>query len=119
MLVIFLAALLALFIGWRRARARSAYRRAGLRLLVEARTAREVDVVLKRVALAAFPRSRVASLYGGDWAAFLDGTCPRTRFADLDPSDADGAAPAALRDLAGIWIRHHRVAAESLREGGV
>ena len=109
-LIIVLAVLLALTLWWRRARARNAYRRAGLGLLKTARTVRDVNIILKRVALAAFPRPRVASLYGDDWVAFLDGTCRRARFASLDAADSGAEASSKLRSSAGIWIRHHRSA---------
>lgn len=98
----------AVVLAWRRARARTAYRRAGLALLEDARNHREVDVILKRVALAAFPRPTVAPLYGDDWAAFLDGCCSRTRFADLASVNGDGEISHELRSLARTWIRHHR-----------
>ena len=57
-----------LLIVWRlyKARKRNAYRRAGLQLLSGTETVHDVSVLLKRVALAAFPREQVASLYGDD-----------------------------------------------------
>lgn len=107
-LIVVLCALVALFLWWHRARARSAYRRAGLALLDGAGTARDVDVILKRVALAAFPRPRVAPLYGDDWVTFLDSTCSRARFAPIAAAEPGAAATPELRRLAGTWIRHHR-----------
>jgi hypothetical protein len=107
-LVVVVAAALALVLWWRAVRARSAYRRAGLDLLAEARTARDVNVALKRVALAVFPRARVASLYGADWAAFLASTCSRASFETIAASDPFDEASRELRDLAGTWIRQHR-----------
>ena len=62
LLVIALAAAVALLLLWRRSRSRNAYRRAGLALLASARTTRGLNVVLKRVALAAWPRREVAPL---------------------------------------------------------
>ena len=56
-----------------------------------------MNVILKRVALAAFPRPMVASLYGDDWAAFLDGTCRRARFSSLGEIDDDAEVSAKLR----------------------
>jgi hypothetical protein len=94
---------------WRVARNRNAYRKAGLSLLGEAEKAHDVSVVLKRVALAAFPRDQVASLYGDDWAAFLHGTCPRSSFSALIAAGADAPPNQELVDLASTWIRHHRV----------
>jgi len=108
LLVIVLAVVLALFLWWWRASQKNAYRRAGLALLEGARTSREINIVLKRVALAAWPRAEVAPLYGADWAEFLDGSCPRTRFSSLGMID-DGAEPSKdAQRLAQTWIRHHR-----------
>ena len=92
----------------RRRWADNAYRRAGLALLSNARTNREANIVLKRVALAVFPRSEAAPLYGDDWAAFLDGTCRKTRFAGLGSIEDEAELSRDLRSLARTWIRHHR-----------
>ncbi len=54
---------------WRR----NAYRREALRAL-ETADGRDISRVLKRAALAAFPREQVASLNGAAWLAFLDRT---------------------------------------------
>jgi hypothetical protein len=54
---------------WRR----NAYRRAALRAL-ETADASDISAILKRAALAAFPREQVASLSGTAWLAFLDRT---------------------------------------------
>jgi hypothetical protein len=108
LLVIALAVAIALFLLWRRTRARNAYRRAGIALLEDARTTRDVNVILKRVALAAWPRPEVAPLYGDDWAAFLDGNCARSRFSSLAPVDDATEPPRELTRSARIWIRHHR-----------
>ena len=108
-LVIVVAVSVAAILWWRRVRARSAYRRAGLSLLGEVRSAREVNVVLKRVALAAFPRPVVASLYGDEWKAFLGATCRRIDFATIRPAETADEVSPELRDLARTWIRHHRV----------
>jgi hypothetical protein len=102
---------IALFIGWRlhESRKRNAYRKAGLALMDNVRTSYDVSVVLKRVALAAFPREQVASLYGDDWVAFLHKTCPRSYFSVMVASDAGTPPDAELVELAGTWIRHHQV----------
>ena len=102
-----LALVVASLLVWRRHRAANAYRRAGLVLLEDARTARDVNIVLKRVALAVFPRTEVAPLFGEDWAVFLDASCRRTSFAEFGRID-DGEAGRELHRLAGTWIRHHR-----------
>ncbi len=103
--------LMALLVGWRlhATRKGNAYRRAGLLLLGDAKTAHDVSVVMKRVALAVFPRERVASLYGDDWAVFLHRTCPRSYFSEIVTTDACTESDQELIELAGIWIRHHRV----------
>ena len=108
LLIVVLAVVLALFLLWRRARAKNAYRRAGLTLLHDARTVREVNVILKRVALAAFPRHRVASLYGEEWAAFLDETCRGSHFSSLGGFDPVAEAPPELQSSARTWIRRHQ-----------
>ena len=75
--------------------------------------AAEVSALLKRVALARFPRGEVAPLTGPAWLAFLDrhggagrftagpgrvlAEGPYARALDLDPQ--------ALLDLAGDWVR--------------
>lgn len=106
--VVLLAVLLA---GWwlRSARRRHAHRRAGLLLLNEARTAYDVSVVMKRVALSVFPREQVASLYGDDWATFLHTSCPNQDFLQLVAAEASAEADRELVELAATWIRHHRV----------
>jgi hypothetical protein len=115
-------------------RRRNEYRRAGLRELPEIAkrlsgsdtrvvALRELAVLLKRVALAAWPREQVASLSGERWLAFLDSTCRGTDFtsgagrllesssgasdAEVDPvawADIDRLVRSARR-----WIGHHRV----------
>ncbi|HEY4165555.1 MAG TPA: DUF4381 domain-containing protein [Reyranella sp.] len=52
---------------------RNAYRREALRALDSADD-RDISAILKRAALAAFPREQVASLNGAAWLAFLDRT---------------------------------------------
>ncbi|MEA3409108.1 MAG: DUF4381 domain-containing protein [Candidatus Eisenbacteria bacterium] len=115
-------------------RRRNAYRRAGLRELpeIEKRLSgsgtgvtalRELAVLLKRVALAAWPREHVASLSGERWLAFLDSTCPGANFTsgsgrllESSSSASDGAMSSVARaDIDGLvraarrWIGHHRV----------
>jgi hypothetical protein len=97
---------------------RNRYRRAGLVLLAEARTCRDVSVVLKRVALAAFPREQVASLYGGAWVDFLNQTCPRSEFQPHCFSDPDQPPPAGIRESARRWISGHRIIAATAESRG-
>ena len=100
-----------IFVTWRMHtfRRRNAYRKAGLLLLSGAATVHDVSVILKRVALAVFPREQVASLYGDDWAAFMHKTCPRQDFEELVKSEASAHSDERLLALASTWIRHHRV----------
>ncbi|WP_336487027.1 DUF4381 domain-containing protein [Methylobacterium nigriterrae] len=114
--------------SWRRYRA-DAYRREACRQLdaIERRVdaglcagaASELAVVLKRTALAAFPRAAVASLTGPAWLRFLDRTGCTTAFTDGAARGigqwafaGDRAAPAAnlkaaLRETR-AWVRAHR-----------
>jgi hypothetical protein len=77
-------------------------------------SAQEIAALLKRTALAAYPRETVASLYGADWAAFLcttAGNDPEIAAAAAGlaggayRADADGRA---LVNPARRWIRLHR-----------
>lgn len=121
-------------IRWRE----NAYRRAGLeeleRIARESERVperlREVPVLLKRMALAAAGRPRVAGLSGPAWLRFLsetsaDGTFPAKAGDDLESIAYDPAAPGKLsrpdrnRLLAAAeeWIRHHRAEATSPSSG--
>lgn len=120
-------ALVALWRAFRRWRS-NAYRREALRALgeIEARlragepaaiAAVEISVLLKRAALAAFPRETSADLTGDRWAAFLDRTggardftegpgsvlWPLAYGAARDSADLTGALKAARR-----WLDRHR-----------
>lgn len=107
-------------VRWLVHRRRNRYRRdalAELEAIVAsdaAPSAAAIAALVKRTALAAYPRARVASLYGDDWAAFL------RRSANDDPLVGAGVelmARAAYRvdvdgrelvDAARQWIRLHR-----------
>jgi hypothetical protein len=95
---------------------RNAYRRAGLVLLLEVRTVYQLSVVLKRVALAAYPRELVASLHGGEWLAFLEKTCPGISLNQLLESEPESEADTELKESAGDWIRKHQADGFSLSE---
>jgi Domain of unknown function (DUF4381) len=105
---------LLLWLAWWGLRAwrRDAYRREALRALSAASAPAEVAAILKRTALAAWPRAEVAALSGAARAAFLRRTAPRAgvdedvarRLADL--AYAPGAP--VPRDAARAWVRHHR-----------
>ena len=111
LLLLILASIAAILIYQRRqAKKRDAYRRAGLALLDGVSTVHDVSVVLKRVALAAYPREQVASLYGEDWSSFLRQTCHRHDYSLVLRAKPDDPASREVIQLAGDWIRHHRVA---------
>ena len=110
--------------GWRQHQhtRRNRYRRAALDKLtqLESRAAddagigREIGELLKRTAIAAYPRSEVAKLSGAEWAAFLRRT---TNPDTLIDGAADRLARAPYRedpavhellDPARRWIKAHR-----------
>jgi hypothetical protein len=114
--------------AWRRWKA-DAYRRAALKELQSLRdgldatpsptaTIGRVSELLKRTALVAFPRARVAALSGEGWTSFLNETSTGAPFdgragrslRDLEyapATDGDNAVDALL-DAAARWIRGHR-----------
>jgi len=122
---IVLAVLLAFIVAWLIWRAllrwrKNAYRRAAL---AELETAGDdpaaIAVILRRTALAAWPRQDVASLHGADWLHFLDTTSSGAGFID-GPGSALVGAPyrsataAPVPDLGALavrWVRCHRVEA--------
>ena len=91
----------------------NAYRREALRVLDMA-APDEISVVLKRAALAVWPREQVASLSGPAWLAFLDRTGRTTAFTsgpgkEMETLAFGGAADAdAVRTAARDWLRRHR-----------
>lgn len=98
-----------------RTRRRNAYRRAALKQIA---TAGDDPVALaeivRRTALAGFPRTDVAGTYGEDWLAFLDRSYGGTGFRD-GPGRALAVTPYAggtdapgLATLAAEWVRRHR-----------
>lgn len=105
---------------WRRSR----YRREALRELERLAASRTnlpaVAELVKRVALAAYPRERVASLTGGPWLAFLDATGGKELFTrgpgrllevgtfERTPQLPTDAEYEELLAAVRHWIRHHR-----------
>jgi len=94
----------------------NAYRRAALRAITAAGDdPAALAAVLRRAALAGYPRAEVAGLYGEDWLAFLDQTYGGTGFRE-GPGRLLAVAPYAsatkapdLTSLAAEWVRrHHR-----------
>lgn len=100
----------------------TAYRRAALAELDAAGDdPAEIASILRRTALAGYPRTDVVALSGTDWLAFLDRTLPGTGFTN-GPGRIVATAPykAAepepdLAALARQWVRHHRPLAQAAR----
>ena len=111
-----LLVLLALYLVWRAYRhyRANAYRRAALKALESAGDdPAHIAEVLRRTALAIYPRAQVAGLTGADWLAFLNRQYPRSAFSGevgatlLRGAYRDCAPSAALTHAATDWIRHH------------
>lgn len=94
---------------WHILRMRNAYREAGLEMLDQARTVHDVSLVLKRVALAAWPRDEVASLYDSEWTDFLNSSCAQCQFEPHGWCKPDEKADPELLRTASDWIRQHRI----------
>jgi len=108
------------FRRWQRVRRANAYRRAALSELAGAQTVAEIATLLRRTALAAYPRARVAGLAGADWLAFLAQSGGRSFSGAagdelLSAPYRSGAAPASddLKAAVRGWITQHRA------DGGV
>jgi uncharacterized protein DUF4381 len=116
--VLGLIALVLMFWGvrtmWARHRAR-AYRYAALAELAQTGDdAAHIAALLRRVALAGYPRRDVAGLTGAGWLTFLDQTYGGDGFSGpigqalLLAPYRQSAPDAALADLARDWITTHR-----------
>jgi len=96
------------------------YRREALRELVVL-TPDQFSSLLKRTALATWPREKVASLSGDSWLSFLSETggnslfqhAPGNRIEEvaLRPTTISSEDEEQLRKLTAEWIRRHRVQA--------
>ena len=94
------------------------YRREALREL-SSTPPDQLSALLKRVALAAWPREKVAALNGENWLQFLGDTSKDLDFHQapgnlieetaLHPASLSAQQTAALREIAANWIRRHRV----------
>lgn len=98
-------------------RRKNRYRKAGLLLLDDVETVYELSVLLKRVALAVFPREQVASLHGQEWQQFLNDTCSSCSFSNsILSNNNNSTVDLELIDCARIWIKKHSVPNKKLRE---
>lgn len=85
-----------------------------IRDLPEAQQATQVAVLLKRTALATWPREQVAGLHGSEWAAFLRESTGNDAEVSAAADDLAGAAyqgiddPARLLPPARRWIEVHQ-----------
>ncbi len=92
---------------------------------------RQLPVLLKRTALAAYPRKQVASLTGKDWFQFLNSTAGSQLFTGPAAStlskvsyssgrldDVDEQATAALLHAGRQWLKLHQPSAQSTEGGG-
>jgi len=99
-----------------RAYQRNAYRRAALWEIDAAGTdMTALSSILKRTALAAYPRRDVAGLSGDAWLRFLDDTVSSTAFTAgvgkalaTAPYQQEAVAEPALIALVKSWVRDHR-----------
>lgn len=111
-----------LLIGWNRFRhwQRNRYRREALKTLRaidndrDPAAAGQIALLLRRTALAAYPRSEVASLYGDAWADFLKKSSRNDRLVKKSAGDLASAAYRADVDASLLikparrWIQVHR-----------
>ena len=99
---------------WLVNRRANAYRRAALKAIAAAGDdPAALAVIVRRAALAGYPRVEVAGLYGEDWLAFLDEAYGGTGFRE-GPGRLLAVAPYApatrapdLTSLVAMWVRHH------------
>lgn len=105
---------------WLRHRRDNAYRRAALAAIASAGDdAVALAAILRRTALAAYPRAQVAALQGDAWLAFLDQAYGGTGFSEgpgravarapyQRPSRSDTSSDAGLAALVRTWVQRHR-----------
>jgi hypothetical protein len=125
LLAVLLLAALA-YLGWRwwLSWQRNRYRRAALNELrsIGEQRLRDLPALLKRTALACWPREQVAALSGVEWHRFLDQTAGKALFTGdagqtLDQLAYAGRSQAEFSEAeirsvvraAEYWLRNHRV----------
>ena len=116
--ILALATVFALFLAYRlwNKWCANAYRRAALRELAGASSPAKIAELLRRTALAVFPREMVAAATGNDWVDWLAAQSTEPISAGVREQLTAGiyAAPTsstdcrALAKFAAGWIRHHR-----------
>lgn len=100
---------------WRHWRA-GAYRRAALAdLALAGQDPAKLAAILRRTALAAYPRAQVAGLHGARWLTFLDQSYGGQDFSNgpgrlvaVAPWRSVSAPDPALTGLVEVWIRKHQ-----------
>lgn len=101
----------------------NAYRREALQALTETETNAAANCILKRTALAAYPRAETASLSAADWMAWLNAHCLEPPFPeDLLPCiesiyqspETDLPRSDRFRVAAMQWIEQHTPLEEDL-----
>lgn len=92
-----------------------AYRRAALRALEGAdNDAARIALVLRRTALAAYPRARIAALHGEAWLRFLDQSADMRAFLNgpgaalARAAYAETPADPELGRLGRLWVKRHK-----------
>ncbi|MEM1073742.1 MAG: DUF4381 domain-containing protein [Pseudomonadota bacterium] len=101
---------------WHLLRQRNAYRAVALNALETAGSdPAAIAQILRRCALAAYPRTRVAALTGEDWLTFLDRSVGGQDFRSgagraliAAPYQPKAAANPVLLELARDWVRGHK-----------
>ena len=101
----------------------SAYRRAALDELGKAKKVSAIAELLKRTALAAFPRTDVASLSGPTWCQWLSDTMGKEVPDNVVEALTRGVferrttvQTEELRVFAAEWITHHRIPDDERRD---
>lgn len=96
-------------------RTANTYRRIALRHLENMQDdPAQIAVLLRRTALAAYPRNRVAGLSGDDWLTFLDRTSENSGFLSdtgkiLISAPYRSSKPSKdATNLARVWIKKHQ-----------
>ena len=126
---LFLLAFMILLISLGQRFRRQAYRRAGIKELIEAESVQQISSILRRVALISYSRDEVAALSGETWAEWLElhAKVPMssevrkqlTTGAYQTPDPQEGVVE--LKSFATAWIRHHttKIDAPLSRQSGL